>query len=276
MSTNSYAQPKSTEVSFTQLQNRPVVYIRLNNSEPLLVILDTGLGRGLMLDDKVAKQLNLTALEQQTVDNLGMGMLNLQRYQSSEAIIGDFRFTIDSINGDENLPRMLNMMGEDAQGNRPVGVLSLWAFEDLVASIDLMNKTLSLATEQKLDSRADNVISYQQTQRLPLFPIEISQRSYTAHLDSGSPASLIMPYAMVNDFEYQVEPALKGKAMTAGRDHNIWTATLKGKVVFAGIELDDPEVLFMDGLPQINIGLAMFEQATIVVDTQNHLMEVIH
>lgn len=272
---SSQANEISTEVSLTYLQNRPAVYVRINDSKPLLVILDTGLGQGLMLDNNVAQTLKLTALEKHTVDNLGMGQLALQRYQSSNARIGDFSFKIESINGDENLPKMLSMMGKDRLGNRPVGVLSLWAFNELMVALDLTENILSINRNKALDSQAQNVVNYRHTDRLPIFSIDINQQSYSAHLDSGSPSPLILPYSMVKNFEYHVEPTIKGRAMTAGKMHSIWAAQLKGSIVFAGVELDGPNVLFMDGLPQINIGLAFFKQAKLTFDTRNHLLQVL-
>ena len=272
---SSQANEINTEVSLTYLQNRPAVYVRINDSKPLLVILDTGLGQGLMLDNNVAQTLKLTALEKHTVDNLGMGQLALQRYQSSNARIGDFSFKIESINGDENLPKMLSMMGKDKLGNSPVGVLSLWAFNELMVTLDLTENTLSINRNKALDSQAQHVVNYRHTDRLPIFSIDINQQSYGAHLDSGSPAPLMLPYAMVNNFEYHIEPVIKGRAMTAGKMHNIWAAQLKGRIVFAGVELDGPNVLFMDGLPQINIGLAFFKQAKLTFDTRNNLLQVL-
>lgn len=272
--TSSLACDINTQVSVTYLQNRPAVYLRVNNSEPLLVILDTGLGHGLMLDNNVAQKLNLTALNKQTVDNLGMGQLTLQRYQSNYAKLGDFRFNIEHINGDENLHRMLTMMGKDALGNRPVGVLSIWAFNKLAVTLDLENNTLGISSHKSLDSQAHHVIKYRHTGQLPLFSIDIGHRTYNAHLDSGSPAPLMLPYAMAKDFEYHVEPTIKGRAMTAGKDHNIWAAQIKGKIAFAGVVLYEPNVLFMDGLPQVNIGLAFFKQAILTFDTKNQLLHV--
>lgn len=272
--TSSLASDGAAEVSFTYLQNRPAVYISVNDSDPLLVILDTGLGRGLMLDNSVAQNLKLTALEKQTVDNLGMGQLTLQRYQSSLAKLGDFTFTIENINGDENLNKMLNMMGKDTSGNRPVGVLSLWAFNELAVTLDLTKNILGIDREKILESQIQSVVKYRHSDRLPIFSIDINNQSYSAHLDSGSPAPLILPYSMVKNFEYHVEPTIKGRAMTAGKKHTIWAAKLKGKISFAGIVLDEPNVLFMDGLPQVNVGLAFFKQAKLTFDTKNHLLQV--
>lgn len=269
--TSRLAIANTTELTFSLLQNRPAIYISVNQSKPFLVILDTGLGRGLMLDKQKARAIGLQPLQTEVVDNLGMGQLKLQRYAKSTLTIGDMQLPISSINGDERTPRLMAMMGKDKYGNSPVGVLSVWEFKDRQISFDLAKKALSLSTTQGLNVDEENVVPIIQTGRIPEFAIKIDGKPFNAHLDSGSSASLILPSSMLDNFSYQQPPKKQGKAMTAGMDHSLWTAQLKGDVEIGSVRAQNPNILFINKLPRINIGFSFFNKGKITIDSVNQL-----
>ncbi len=261
----------TTELAFSLLQNRPAIYIRVNQSKPFLVILDTGLGRGLMLDNQKARAIGLQPLQTDVVDNLGMGQLKLQRYAKSTLSIGSMQLPITNINGDERTPQLMAMMGKDKYGNSPVGVLSVWEFRDRQISFDLAEKALSLSTTQRLNAGEENVVPIIDTGRIPEFAIKIDGQPFNAHLDSGSSASLILPSNMLDKFSYQQPPKKQGKALTAGMEHSLWTAQLKGDVEIGSVRAQNPNILFINKLPRVNIGFSFFNKGKITIDGVNHL-----
>lgn len=265
------AKPKTIKVS--HLQNRPAIMLKINDFKPMLFLVDTGFGGKIMLDNSVAKSLELEHLASRTVNNLGMGNITIESYAGVELKVEDITINLDEIEAQKNMSQMLNQMGTDKHGNKPVGVVSPWLLTQGTITFYSDGLSIEIDDEASLEQSDPSVLNYNFAAGIPAFQSNIGGKSYRTHLDTGSPTQLILPSKLINDFEYLEEPQKRGGAQTAGRKHNLWTAKLKGKVNISNITFDNPDVLFIEAFPAVNVGLKALKNGSVTIDRKNQLIK---
>ena len=246
---------------------------RINQSKPMLFIVDTGFGGKLMVDDVIAQNLELEHLGSRTVNNLGMGNIVIEDYQGAIFSTDDITLTIPKVEAQKKLHLMLNQMGVDKNGNKPVGTISPWILTKGTLTFNAGLNSITVDDNDHLTPTMPGVIPYSFAAGIPTFKAKVAGHHFNAHLDTGSPAKLIIPSRFIEQFEFIQEPVARGGAKTVGRTHKLWTAKIKGSVDLGAVSIDDPDVLFIEGLPAINIGLSAFDGGKVRIDPTNELIE---
>lgn len=101
---------------------------------------------------------------------------------------------------------------------------------------------------------------------LPALHVALGAQSWTAHIDTGAPGGLTFPYAMASQLPLKAAPALSGHARFVDGVHDRYRGQINGVVRVGPLTLTDPEVEFIDGLPDLNIGMRLLTQMTITLD----------
>ena len=98
--------------------------------------------------------------------------------------------------------------------------------------------------------------------------VEIGERRFDAHIDTGSPGMLMFPTAMASQLplEAPMQPADRPARFADGTPRNTYVARLRGTVRIGPLTFENPEVRFMDGLQRVNVGMQALRGLTVVID----------
>jgi hypothetical protein len=107
------------------------------------------------------------------------------------------------------------------------------------------------------------------------FPIRVGERSFPAHLDTGSPANLTFPRKLTEDLELLREPVEVGRARLVGGESVVWTSQLAADVQVGGLKLVQPEVQILDlDLPAVNVGSGLLSRMVVRIDQGRRLVQL--
>ncbi|UTW54662.1 aspartyl protease family protein [Kordiimonas sp. SCSIO 12610] len=263
-------------IKVTHLQNRPTIMARINASDPMLFVLDTGFGGKVMLDNAIAEKLGLKHIRTRTVNNMGMGDFTFEQYEGGAVQVSSISITVDTFEAQKGLDQFMAQLGEDELGNKPVGVVSPWQLTKGTISFNSDLTSIEVNDHGRLEATDADVLPYSFASGLPSFKANINGKTYTAHIDTGSPAPLIIPARFMDEFDLLEEPVERGEARTVGMQHKMWTAKLSGKVRLGSYILQDPTVLFVERMPAINIGLRALKDGSVIIDPDNELIKFTH
>jgi hypothetical protein len=87
-------------------------------------------------------------------------------------------------------------------------------------------------------------------------------------MDSGAPGGLVFPYSMASSLPLAAAPVLVGHARFVDGVHDRYQATLNGQVQIGPLTLDHPQVEFIDGLPELNVGMGLLRRMRITLDPE--------
>ncbi len=269
LSSSLHAAVQSLEIS--SLQNRPTIMLSINGGEPMLFLLDTGFGGQIMMDNDTAQTLGLTHRGTRVIDNMGMGSITIEDYESASLTINDLVVPVPAVAAQKGLKTMLSQLGTDALGNAPVGTISPWMLTQGTISFHGSGERIDIDNQRTLKAEPA-AIPYHFDRGIPYFEARVAGKTLLAHLDTGSPAALILPAKMKEDFQYLQAPEERGRAQTVGRMHRLWNAQIDGDLVLGPVNVADPETLFIDSLPAVNVGLRALGNGKVTIDRTNQLI----
>jgi predicted aspartyl protease len=102
---------------------------------------------------------------------------------------------------------------------------------------------------------------------LPGIGVEIAGTTYDGHIDTGSNAALSLPRRLADQVPLESPLHVVGRArLPGGEEREIMGATIRGTVRIGPLTLLNPNVVFLEGLQRINVGMGVLRGVTIVLD----------
>lgn len=241
---------------------RPVVNLTINGKGPYKFIFDTG-SSGNIIDKELAEQLKLEVIGENQLRTPGSDQIITSNIVNTESVkIKDWKVFDETSFTTTALRSML-----------PIdGIISITFFNDYLLTIDYKNSILHI-TKGNLNPNDEGVISYSQEKRILTLQVDIDGNSVEAHLDSGNPGSIGIPYALKEKLKFESEPVSAGEIKTPVASFNRWEAKLTGDVSIGGIIYHNPDVFLIERAGFVNLGRQIFMDLIISIDQKNKLIK---
>jgi hypothetical protein len=150
------------------------------------------------------------------------------------------------------------------------GVLSPNAFSGRLVTFDFGHALVHISDKTAATTPRGAGTPYrgEGPHRLPGIPITLGASHWTAHMDSGAPGGLVFPYSMASSLPLTAAPVLAGHAQFVDSVHDRYRATLNGQIQIGPLTLDHPQIEFIDGLPELNVGMQVLRRMRVTLDPE--------
>ena len=235
---------------------RPRATLKVGSAEPVQVIFDTG-ASGNVLDVELARSLGLPNRGPAMVGSPAGGP-NMEGYQTqiAEGTLGDVEL------------RGASAVALPFPAPAARGVFGPSTFTGKLVTLDFQRSEMRVTEKSSETIPVGAAHSYSEGPRgLPAAMVEIDGQSFEAHIDTGSNGELSFPAELAGRLPLDGPPRAVGRARLAnGAERELMGARIQGQVRVGPVLLDSPRVVFMDGLPRVNIGMGVLRNLRIVID----------
>jgi hypothetical protein len=105
-------------------------------------------------------------------------------------------------------------------------------------------------------------------------PIRVAGHEYLIHVDTGSPAGVMLPLRYVSELPLEAPPVRVGTARTVAGEFDMFTATVTGDVQIGQFPIADKVLRFSDLRPGAepgigNMGSQLLKAFRLTVDAAN-------
>lgn len=253
--------PQAVVVPLTESERHPAIDVRINGKGPFRLLLDTGSGADLIVDEALATELSLKASgtrqigDPNTPDALTAKIVAVDRVEIGGLILRK----VNAISW-----KRTSHGGADA----PRGVVGLGLFGPRLVTLDYGRGELTVASGELPEADGRTVLAASFEDGIPSLPIDVAGVPFRAHLDSGSTGFVGLPVDAVERIPLEAPPVPVGRARTASGDYPVTEARLQGSLRVGDIAIDHPKVRFVD-LPQANLGFDLLRSLVVTVDRKN-------
>ena len=235
---------------------RPIAMLAIGDEPPVPVVFDTG-ASGNVIDVELARSLHLPELGPALVSSPAGGTpVEGFLTRLAEARLGGTQLhDVRAVALPLPVPNARGVFGPNSFAGRLVRI------DFAAARVRILDKSPTTIP-------AGTSYPYSEGPRpLPGVPVEIGGVSYDGHLDSGSNGTLTFPRRLAEALPLDGPLHPVGQARLAGGEPvQILGARLRGTVRVGPVELQDPEVAFIEGLPRVNVGMGVLRGVTLVLD----------
>lgn len=237
---------------------KPAIAVTLDGKGPFRLLVDTGAGPVLILNDDLVAELGLPSSGVGRVgDPADPEAIEVSLHPVATVAIGDAVFSdVVAMAWD----RGTLYAGKDA----PRGVVGLPMFRDVLVTFDYPGNALRLAPGAL--EAGPHVVDYTAPLGVPQIPVVIGERTLDAHLDSGSMAALTLPLSMQDDVALASPLQEIGRARTVNSEFAVYAADYRGAVSIAGHPLQVESLGFMEILPNANVGSEALRNFAVTFD----------
>ena len=242
---------------------RPMVEITINGKGPYPVILDTG-ASFTGIDETLATELNLPP-----VDSVhGEPTVLISELAVGGVVVHDFRAG--------RMPSLLSGMGGE---HPPRGVLSAATFPGRLVVLDYPRKRVSIEPGSLAPPDNRRIFEYGADEELPVIPVRVAGHEYRIHLDSGSPAGVMLPMKYIPELPLEAPPIDVGRARTVTGTFPVQAATVKGTIEIGEYTLPQKDVRFSDLRPGPapgigNLGGSVLRDFVVTLDSANRRVKL--
>ncbi|MDC6364877.1 MULTISPECIES: retropepsin-like aspartic protease [Flavobacteriaceae] len=256
-------EKKEVNIPVDLSTQRPIIALNINEKGSYKFIFDTGAGRN-FIDEELSKELKLEVIGKEFISSPG----------TNRQVISN-RVTVPQISMTNVLTsKNVNMNTMPLRKMLPIhGVIGGMFFKNHLLSINYPKSILTI-TKGELKEDADNVIPFNQDSRILSTEISVAGNKQEAHLDSGNPGNIDIPFKLKDKLEFVKEPLEDGMIRTSLASHKRWKATLKGDIVIGNLVYKSPEVNLIEGFEFVNLGFQFFNQSKITIDRVNNLLKI--
>ena len=240
--------------------HRPVLQLTINNKGPYHFIFDTGSG-GNIIDTELAKELGLNATSQDTLRTPGSrNFLLSDKVVAAIVSVAGIYVSNDVMFSTMTLRKLL-----------PVdGIISQDFFSKYLVTIDYQNSRIMIDNGE-LHPHDKGVLSLIKSDIIN-FNISVNNKDVEAHLDSGNPEWIVLPYSYRNELQFESEPEEDGSINTPVASFKKWKATLKGTIRIGDVQYKNPVIELAEGMTVANIGFRFMNEVLISIDNKNKLI----
>ena len=249
----------SLAVPMESWQGRSMVQVTLDGRGPFPFVLDTG-AQGSVITKALADSLRLPVTGEAQLGSpfggkpLPAKIVRVERLAVGRALEASFY----CVAAEMPMP-----------GQRPLwGVLSARQFPGLLVTWDFAHRRIVFRRGSLPAPDGRQVFSYE-ADPLPTVPIEIAGRRPRVHVDTGSAGGLMLPAAWRDSLPLAGPPVEGRTARTVDREVKVLDAKLAGKVVVAGREFTDPELVLNPAARTGNIGGLLLRDFEVTLDAQH-------
>lgn len=239
---------------------RPIVELTIDGKGPYRFIFDTGAGTN-VIDQGLMEEFGFKVVGQDSLKSQGPTRLVSQRVAVTSV---GFKGTPISKDAEMNVISLRQMLPVD-------GVLSPTFFEEYLITLDYPASKLIL-TKGSLDKNETGVATYLQSSTAINLEISVDGKMVKAHLDSGSPGSLGLPYSMKDQLKFESEPVYDSEIRTPVATYKKWRAKLIGEIKVGSVVYKDQMVSLVQGFDYANIGYGLIQNLRITIDRKNNLI----
>jgi len=240
---------------------RPVLELMINDTGPYRFIFDTGSSTNI-IDQELANKLGLEVIGEDPLQTPG----SENKLMSKRVLVS--KVTISGIEIPEevvmNTIAIRDLVSVD-------GVLSPNALEDYLITIDYTNSKLILSSDE-LNAADSDVIAFMQKNNSINFNVTVNGNELEAHLDSGNPGGIDIPFSIKDKLHFKKEPAEDGVINTPVASFKKWKATLEGNIKIGDVNYTNPELNLIEGFQFVNLGYLIIKDLRITIDKKNNLI----
>lgn len=251
-------RPTDTSVARTiplfQSEGRVLVMMRLNGSEPMPMVFDTG-SDGNSIDNRVVRARRLPKVgDAIEVD----GTTGKRRFLPVVALD---RATLGGVPAGRLEASALPYDYADA-----MGIISSENFKDSLVYLELSKSRVRLVPRTTAVLPASKPTPY--VESIATTDLVLPDGgTIPAHFDTGYDAPLSLPISMMDKVPLYAPARVIGRFKSINTEGEVFGGRIKGRVRIGPVTLDDPEVSFLGDLA--NIGLPVIRQMTLVLDPAN-------
>ncbi|HRE61579.1 MAG TPA: pepsin/retropepsin-like aspartic protease family protein [Micropepsaceae bacterium] len=105
--------------------------------------------------------------------------------------------------------------------------------------------------------------------RIPAIPVTVGDEEYEAILDTGNGRGLVFPLSEAENFTLNGE-MVPTKPLRMAGDNQLpaFLATIQGTIHIGPLTFENPELTFVDGVEEVNVGMAFLRQLVITLDPE--------
>ncbi len=243
----------------------PAVEVMVNGKGPFLFAIDTA-GQGqARLDETLVKTLGLEPVgEARASDGSGANVRVLPVYEAASIKVGSLEF--------KNVQAASRNYNPRPDLQKIDGILGFNLFKDHLLTLDFPGKKVRISKGAL--SKADNVISFEAPNGIPVIELGVGAEKIKAHIDSGNMvAPFILPAAVVEKLEKTSEPVMIGKARTVSNEVEIKRVQIKEAITFGPFKYESPSVNYPSFGPA-NVGSQALTDYAITFDQVNRLVKL--
>jgi len=243
-------------------KGQPVVEVLLDGKGPYRFFLDTGAGTT-VLDSDLAQELGLAVLDSTRIgDPVNPHAIRADVHELKSIQVGTARFEgVRAVSWDRSTLRP----GPDS----PRGVLGIGVFHDVLLGIDYPKSQLRLQTGLLPETDGVRILDYRSPHGIPVIPVTIGDRTFEAHLDSGSPSLFGLPMAHKDSVRLLTEPKEIGRGRTANTELVLYGAQLADTMRIGRHFFPQAMIRFNDRLPHANLGGGALREFVVTLDQKN-------
>lgn len=151
------------------------------------------------------------------------------------------------------------------------GVLGPSFFSDYLLTIDYAASKLILS-KGELNRTDPDIVPLLQDSGMINFEVTVGGNTLEAHLDSGNPGRVALPFSLKDKLKFVEPPSEAGVVSTPVTSFKRWDAVLNGDLKIGGVAFANPKVHLMEGFEFANFGYQIFEKLRITIDQKNGLI----
>ena len=149
-----------------------------------------------------------------------------------------------------------------------IAVLSPLIFSGQLIELDFAQSQMRILDKSAATIPTSAPVPYTTGEHpLPAIPLTLPGGvSLPTHLDTGSPAELLLPRELGDTLPLSTPLAEVGRARMINTERVIYRATLNGTAQVGPVTLTNPQIDFMEGLNHGNVGMALLRRLNITLD----------
>ena len=253
-----HAQTSAQTIALDMSGARPAVSMRINGGAPELWVFDTGAMGAVMNMDR-AQALHLAHEGDVRIGSPAGGtpqegwLTTLTNVDAGGVIIASMR-----------------VVAAPAIMPDRTGVFSPNVFRGQLVTFDFGHAQVRISAKNAATLPRGAATPYlgNGPHSLPAIQVTLGSQSWTGHIDTGAPGGLTFPYTMASSLPLAAPPTLSGHARFVDGVHDRYHAQINGTVAVGPLTLVNPDIEFIDGLPNLNIGMGLLTQMTITLDPE--------
>ena len=241
---------------------RPIVELMLNGNGPYHFIFDTGSSSN-VIDSDLAVELGLEVVGEDPLRTPGSDNELISKRVSVPLVT----FAGADIAQDTtmNTIALREMLPVD-------GILGPAFFSDYLIILDYAQSELILSTGE-LNEVDEAVIPLVQEDGIINFDVFVDGIKVEAHLDSGNPGGINIPFSLQDQLSFREEPIESGVIRTPVASFTRWQATLSGDIQVGAITYQNPDVALIEDFVFVNLGYQILSNLRTTIDQKNGLIK---
>ncbi len=242
--------------------HRPIIDVMIDGKGPYKFIFDTGSTTNI-IDNSVYEKFGFDVIGEDPLRTPG----SKNRLASKRVAVPKV-----SIPG-TNISKDVEMNVIALKAMLPVdGILGGFFLEEYLVTMDYPESKLMLSIGE-LNETDEDVVSFIQDARSINLNIDVDGNKAEAHLDSGNPHTITLPYALKDRLKFKEAPK-KGLPMrTPVATFDSWEAILDGNITIGNAVFKNPPLRLADGFKYVNLGYGVINKLRTTIDRKNSLIK---